>query len=67
MTQSFHELILGDVLIASFVVSAGLAMLIILLLRPLLAVLGLGSIFSAPPGTMLCLYTMIVALLVLVT
>jgi hypothetical protein len=64
MTQSFVELIIGDVLIAPFAVYAGSALAIIVLLRPLLALFAFDRLFSHPPVAVLCLYIVIVAVLV---
>jgi hypothetical protein len=64
MTQSFNDLVVGDVLVAPFVIQAACAALIVFLLRPVLSRLGFDRIFSAPPVAMLCLYILIVALLV---
>jgi Protein of unknown function (DUF1656) len=67
MIQGFHELVVGDVLVAPFVAQGGVALGVLLLLRPLLARLGFDRLFSAAPAAMLCLYVVLVAVLVVIT
>jgi hypothetical protein len=67
MIQSFHELVIGDVLVAPFVTQAGAALAVLVLLRPMLARFGFDRLFSAPPAALLCLYVVIVAVLVAIT
>ena len=50
---------------APFVTYAGAALLIILLLRPVLAKLGFARLFSNTSIAIICLYTVILALLIL--
>jgi hypothetical protein len=67
MIQNFHELVIGDVLLAPFVTQAGAALAALLLLRPLLARVGFDRLFYAPPAALLGLYVVIVAVLVAIT
>jgi hypothetical protein len=64
MMQSFHDLVLGDVLISPIVTYSAIGMVIVRLLRPLLARVAFDRIFSMPPVVMLCLYVLVIALLV---
>jgi hypothetical protein len=67
MTQGFQELVVGDVLVAPFVTQAGIALAMVLLLRPVLSRFGFDRLFSAPAAALLCLYVVIVAVLVAIT
>jgi Protein of unknown function (DUF1656) len=66
MMQSFAESVVGDVLIAPFVVYAGEAFIVVMLLRPVLARIGFDRLFSHPSIALLCLYITVVAFLVVV-
>ena len=66
MSQGFHELVIGDVLVAPFAAQAAAALAVLFLLRPLLARIGFDRLFSAPPAALLCLYVVIVAVLVMI-
>ena len=63
MRSGFAELILGGTLVAPFLTYALVALLLLLLLRPLLRLVGFESMFSNPPLVLLCLYVILVALL----
>jgi uncharacterized protein DUF1656 len=64
MMHSFHELTMGGVLVAPFMIYAGAAMAIFVVLRPLLHLVGFDRIFSNPPVAELSLYVVILALLI---
>ena len=64
MMHSFHELTIGGVLVAPFMIYAGAAMAIFVALRPLLHLAGFARIFSNPPVAELSLYVVILALLI---
>jgi len=61
--HSFSELIVGDVLIAPFIVYALTALAIFLALRPILRVCGFDKLFSNPAVAELSLYVTILGLL----
>jgi len=65
MTDAFHELILGGVLVAPIVSYAIGALVIVLLLRPLLHLIGFAKYFSRPPVAELSLYVTVFGLLTL--
>jgi hypothetical protein len=61
--HSFSELIVGDVLVAPFIVYALTALAIFLDLRPILRVCGFDKLFSNPAVAELSLYVTILGLL----
>ena len=61
--HSFSELIVGDVLVAPFIVYALTALAIFLALRPILRVCGFEKLFSNPAVAELSLYVTILGLL----
>ena len=63
MTHPFYELMVGGVLLAPFVGYAVAALAIFLLLRPVLHLIGLPSLFSHPSVAALSLYVTILGLL----
>ena len=65
MMHAFPELTIGGVLIAPFVMYAGAAVAIFVLLRPLLHLVAFDRAFSSPPAAELGLYLLILALLIL--
>ena len=65
MTQEFHELVVGGVLVAPIVTYAVAALLIVLLLRPLLHLVGFAKAFSRPQIAELSLYVTVFGLLTL--
>jgi hypothetical protein len=60
----FPELVIGDALVAPFVVYAAGALAIVVMLRPCLRLIAFNRIFSHPPIAELSLYVMILALLI---
>ena len=64
MTHGFPELTVGGVLVAPFVIYAGAAIAIFVLLRPFLRRVAFDRAFSAPPVAELSLYVLILALLI---
>ncbi|MDP4025933.1 DUF1656 domain-containing protein [Methylobacterium sp. NEAU 140] len=64
MSGTFHELVLGGVLVSPFVTYVAAALAVFLLLRPVLARVGFEDLFSAPPVALLSLYVVILALLI---
>ena len=64
MVHDFPELVVGGVLIAPFVIYAGMALFLFLLLRPLLRLVRFESLFSNPPIALLCVYVTVLALLI---
>jgi Protein of unknown function (DUF1656) len=65
MTRTYHELIIGGVLIAPIVAYAGIALLLFALLRPLLRAVGFARYFSNPSLAELSLYITMFGLLAL--
>jgi hypothetical protein len=63
MMHSFSELVIGDVLVAPFIVYAVTALAILILLRPILHLCRLGKLFSNPGLAELSLYVTILGLL----
>jgi len=61
--HSFSELIVGDVLVAPFIVYALTALAIFLALRPILRVCGFDKLFSNPAVAELSLYVTILGVL----
>jgi hypothetical protein len=64
MTHTFPELTIGGVLVAPFVIYAGVAIAIFAVLRPVLHLIALDRAFSNPPVAELSLYVLILALLI---
>jgi hypothetical protein len=64
MIQTFHEVVIGGVLVAPFVLDAGLALVLFLLLRPFLYLVRFDSLFSNPPMAQLSVYVLILASLI---
>lgn len=65
MTNAFHELILGGVLLAPIASYAIAALVVVLLLRPLLHMIGFARYFSRPQVAELSLYVTVFGLLAL--
>jgi hypothetical protein len=65
MMHSFSELTIGGVLVAPFVIYAGTAIAIFVVLRPVLHLIAFDRAFSNPPVAELSLYVLILALLIL--
>lgn len=65
MGHTFHELVLGGVLVAPFITYAIAALLALLLIRPLLRFVGFPRVFSNSALAELSLYVTILGLLVL--
>ena len=63
MTHSFSELTVGGILVAPFLAYAVVALVIMLVLRPLLRVTGAARLFSHPSIAGLSLYVTILAVL----
>ena len=64
MMHSFHELTMGGVLDAPFMIYAGAAIAIFAVLRPFLRLVAFDRAFSNPPVAELSLYVVILALLI---
>ena len=64
MMHSFSELTIGGVLVAPFVMYAGTAIAIFVVLRPVLHVIAFDRAFSNPPVAELSLYVLILTLLI---
>jgi hypothetical protein len=64
MLHDFPELVVGDVLIAPFVIYATVALVVFLLFRPVLRRVRFESLFSNPPVAILCVYITILAMLI---
>jgi hypothetical protein len=65
MAHTFADLVVGGVLMAPFVTYLAVALVVILVLRPLLHVVGFAKIFSHTAIAELSLYVTIVGLLIL--
>ena len=65
MTHTFPELIVGGVLLAPFATYLVMALVVIIVLRPLLHVVGFAKMFSHPPIAELSLCVAILGLLML--
>jgi uncharacterized protein DUF1656 len=63
MMHSFSELTIGGVLVAPFVMYAGVAIAIFAVLRPVLHLIAFDRAFSNPPVAELSLYVLILTLL----
>jgi hypothetical protein len=64
MMHSFHELTIGGVFIAPFVIYASAAVAIFAALRPFLHLVGFDRAFISPPIAELSLFVLILALLI---
>jgi len=64
MTHGFPELVVGGLLIAPFVTYALVALVILVLLRPLLLIVNFENFFSNPPVAMLSVYITVLATLI---
>jgi Protein of unknown function (DUF1656) len=64
MMHSFSELTIGGVLVAPFVMYAGVAIAIFAGLRPVLHLVAFDRAFSNPPVAELSLYVLILTLLI---
>jgi hypothetical protein len=64
MMHSFSELTIGGVLVAPFVMYAGVAIAIFAVLRPVLHLIAFDRAFSNPPVAELSLYILILMLLI---
>ena len=65
MAQTFPELAIGGVLLPPFVTYLAMALVVIIVLRPLLHVVGFAKMFSHASVAELSLYVIILSLLVL--
>ena len=65
MAHTFAELVIGGVLFAPFVTYLAMALVIIIVLRPLLHVVGFAKMFSLASVAELSLYVTILGLLML--
>lgn len=65
MTQTFHELVIGGVLLAPFVAYALAALAVILILRPILHLVGFARMFSHVSIAELSLFVTVLGTLVL--
>jgi hypothetical protein len=61
MIQTFPEVVIGGVLVAPFVLDAGIALVIWLLLRPFFHLIRFDDLFSNPPVAQLSIYVLILA------
>ena len=64
MMHSFSELTIGGVLVAPFVMYAGVAIAIFAVLRPVLHLIAFDRAFSNPPVAEMSLYVLILTLLI---
>ena len=64
MMHSFPELTIGGVLVAPFVMYAGVAIAVFAVLRPVLHLIAFDRAFSNPPVAELSLYVLILTLLI---
>ena len=65
MAHTFHELVVGGVLVAPFLSYAVAALVVIVVIRPVLHLVGFSRIFSHPSVAELSLYVTVLGLLVL--
>lgn len=65
MTHVFDELVIGGVLVAPIVSYAVVALLLVLLFRPVLRLIGFAKCFSRPQVAELSLYVTVFGLLTL--
>jgi hypothetical protein len=63
MTRPFAELVVGGVLVAPFMTDVILALVAIVLLRPILHAIGFARMFSHPSIAELSLYVAVLGLL----
>lgn len=61
---TFPELVIGDALVAPFVIFAAGALAILIMLRPFLRLVPFNRIFSSPPVAELSLYVLILTALI---
>jgi Protein of unknown function (DUF1656) len=66
MMHTFHELVIGGVLVAPFISYAVAALFVILIIRPILHLIGFSRMFSHPSIAELSLYVTVLGLLVLI-
>ena len=66
MTHTFHELVIGGVLVAPFISYAVAALFVILIIRPILHLVGFSRMFSHPSIAELSFYVTVLGLLVLI-
>lgn len=66
MTHTFHELIIGGVLVAPLISYAVAALFVILIIRPILHLVGFSRMFSHPSIAELSLYVTVLGLLILI-
>ena len=64
MTHTFHELVIGGVLVAPFISYMVAALFVILIIRPILHLVGFSKIVSHPSIAELSLYVIVLGLLV---
>ena len=67
MTHTFRELVVGGVLFAPFVTYALVALVVVLISRPVLRLTGFAKMFSHASIAELSVYVTILGLLILVT
>jgi hypothetical protein len=65
MSHAFPELVIGGILLAPFATYLAMALVVIIVLRPLLHVVGFAKLFSHPPVAELSLYVTVLGLLML--
>jgi hypothetical protein len=65
MAHTFPELVIGGVLLAPFVTYLAMALVVVIVLRPLLHVVGFAKMFSHASIAELCLYVAILGLFML--
>jgi hypothetical protein len=65
MSHAFPELVIGGILLAPFATYLAMALVVIIVLRPLLHVVGFAKLFSHPPVAELSLYVSVLGLLML--
>jgi len=63
MTRPFSELVVGGVLVAPFMTDVILALVAVVLLRPILHAIGFARMFSHPSIAELSLYVVVLGLL----
>ncbi|WP_457155382.1 DUF1656 domain-containing protein [Mesorhizobium sp. P5_C1] len=63
MTHTFRELVIGGVLVAPIVTYAAIALVLVIVLRPLLHLIGFSGYFSNPSIAELSLFVAIFGLL----
>ena len=65
MTHTFHELVVGGVLLAPFVTYAIAALVVVLISRPVLRLTGFANMFSHASIAELSVYVTLLGLLIL--